>query len=169
MASNARLFGHDLALSVILATDDPREQKRLDRHIRHFWQQECEHLVFQGNLAKSSQNEKIRPALEHIGQRRLADASPHKKLWDIDLSACDPESTHASTVKCATLATTSRKKIANISSREVTLRHSHKNMRYALPLDILANAASLKPTLMINCGAPALALATCASSPGTWL
>ena len=27
---------HDLALSAILATDDPREQKCLDRHIRHF-------------------------------------------------------------------------------------------------------------------------------------
>ena len=35
MASNSRLFGDDLAVSAILATDDPREQKRLDRHERH--------------------------------------------------------------------------------------------------------------------------------------
>ena len=45
-----------LDLSAIFATDDLREQKRLDRHVRHFdhdfWQQECEHLVFRGNLAK---------------------------------------------------------------------------------------------------------------------
>ena len=87
-------------------------------------------------------------------QRRLAEASPHDK-WGIGLSACDPESTDASTAKCAALATTSCKKIANKSSRKVTLRHSHKNMRYALPLDILANDASPKLAPMINCGAPA--------------
>ena len=159
MVSNAYLFGDDLALSAILATDDPREQKRLDRHVRHFdhefWQQECEHLVFQGNLAKFSQNEKIFLTLVHTVQRRLPEASPHDKLYGIGLSACDPESANVSTAKCVTLATTSCKKIANLSSREATLRHSHKNMRYALPLDILANAASQKPALMINCGAPA--------------
>ena len=76
--------------------------------------------------------------------RRLAEASPHDKLWGIDPTACDPESTNASTVMCATLATTSCKKIANISSRAATWRHSHKKMRYALSLDILANAASPK-------------------------
>ena len=93
-------------------------------------------------------------ALIQTGDRRLAEASPHDKLWGIGPSACDLESTNASTVKCATLATTSCKKIASISSREATLRHSHKKMRYALPLDILANAASPK-LAMINCGAPA--------------
>ena len=84
MVSNACLFGDDLALLTILATDDPREQKRLDRHVRHFghefWQQECEHLVFQGNLAKFSQNEKIFLALVNTVQRRLPEASPHDKL-----------------------------------------------------------------------------------------
>ena len=34
--------------------------------------------------------------------RRLAEASPHDKLWGIGLTACDPESTNASTVMCAT-------------------------------------------------------------------
>ena len=72
MVSNACLFGDDLALAAILATDDPREQKRLDRYVRHFdhefWQQECEHLVFQGNLAEFSQNEKIFLALVHNAQ-----------------------------------------------------------------------------------------------------
>ena len=86
---------------------------------------------------------------------RLAEASPHDKLWGIGLSARDPESTNASTVMSATLATTSCKTIANISSREATLRHFHQNMRYALPLDILANAATPKLAPMINCGVPA--------------
>ena len=58
--------------------------------------------------------------------RRLAEASSHDNLWGTGLSACDPESMNASTVMCSTLAATSCKKIANISSREATLRHSHK-------------------------------------------
>ena len=45
MASKARLFGDDTALSAILALDDPREQKRLGRQVRHFdpklWRSEC--------------------------------------------------------------------------------------------------------------------------------
>ena len=36
MASKARLFGDDTALSVTLASDDPREQKCLGRQVRHF-------------------------------------------------------------------------------------------------------------------------------------
>ena len=56
VASKARLIGDDSALSAILATDDPREQKRIGRQVRHFdqdlWQQQCENIVFDGNLAK---------------------------------------------------------------------------------------------------------------------
>ena len=56
MASKARMLGDDSALSAILATDDPREQKRIGRQVRHFdqdlWQKHCENIVFDGNLAK---------------------------------------------------------------------------------------------------------------------
>ena len=79
MASKARLFGDDSALSAILAADDPREQKRIGRQIRYFdhesWQQKCENIVLQGNLAKFSQNDEMRLALMHTGQRRLTEAS----------------------------------------------------------------------------------------------
>ena len=63
MASKARLFGDDMALSAILASDDPREQKRLGRHVRHFdhesWQTECDKTVLRGNLAKFFQTEEM--------------------------------------------------------------------------------------------------------------
>jgi len=36
MASKVLLFGDDTALSTILASDDPRELKRLGRQVRHF-------------------------------------------------------------------------------------------------------------------------------------
>ena len=59
MASKARLFGDNTALSAILTSDDPQEQKRLGRQVRHFdhklWQSECENIVLHGNLAKFSQ------------------------------------------------------------------------------------------------------------------
>ena len=87
----------------------------------------------------------MRLVLVHTGQRSLPEASPHDKSGGIDLSACDPESTNAST---------SGNKIANISSREATFHHSHKK-KYALPLDTFADTASPKPALMIICGAPA--------------
>ena len=94
MASKARLFGDDTALSAILATKDPREQKRLGRHVRLFdpelWHSECEHIVLHGNLAKFSQNEEMRLALIQTGDHRLAEASPHDTLWGIGLSARAP-------------------------------------------------------------------------------
>ena len=94
MASKARLFRDDTALSAILASDEPREQKRLGRQVRHFdheqWRSECENIVLHGNLAKFSQNEEIHFALVQAGDRRLAEASPHENMWGIGLSACDP-------------------------------------------------------------------------------
>ena len=94
MASKARLFGDDTALSAILATKDPREKKRLGRHVRLFdpelWRSECEHIVLHGNLAKFSQNKEMHLALIQTGDRRLAEASPHDTLWGIGLSAHDP-------------------------------------------------------------------------------
>ena len=94
MASKARLFGDDTALSAILASNDPREQKRLGRRVRHFdhelWQSHCKNIVLQGTLAKFSQNNEMHFALLQTGDRRLAEASPHDNLWGIGLSACDP-------------------------------------------------------------------------------
>ena len=82
MASKARLFGDDTALSAILASNDPREQKRLGRQVRHFdpalWQDECETIVLHGNLAKFSQTEEMRVALENTGTRRIAEAHTTK-------------------------------------------------------------------------------------------
>ena len=56
IAFKTRLFGDDTALSAILASDDPREQNRLGRQVRHFdpalWQTECEAIVLRCNLEK---------------------------------------------------------------------------------------------------------------------
>ena len=55
IASKARLFGDDIALSAIFATADPRGQKCIGCQVRHFdqelWQQQSKNIVFDGNLA----------------------------------------------------------------------------------------------------------------------
>ena len=94
MGSKACLFGDDTALSAILASDNPPEQKHLGRQVRHFihdlWQTDCENIVLHGNLAKFSQNEEMHLALIRTGDRRLTEASPPDNSWGIGLSACDP-------------------------------------------------------------------------------
>ena len=95
MASKARFFGDDTALSAILASDDPRKQKRLGRQMRHFdhdlWRTECKNTVLHGNLAKFYQNEEMQLALIRTGDHRRAEASPPRRnLWGIGLSGCDP-------------------------------------------------------------------------------
>ena len=93
MASKARLFGDDSTLSAMLATDDPREHKRLGRQVYHFdhdtWLHERENIAFRGNLAKFSQKENLRLALLHTGERRLAEASPYDNIWGIGLRVSD--------------------------------------------------------------------------------
>ena len=61
--------------------------------VRHLdpalWQNECEGIVLRGSLAKFSQNEDMRVALENTGARRIADAGPHDNVWGIGLNATD--------------------------------------------------------------------------------
>ena len=93
MASKARLFGDDSTLSAALATDDPREHKRLERQVRHFdhdsWLHKRKNIAFRGNMAKFSQNEDLRLTLLNTGQRRLAEANSYDNLWGIGLRASD--------------------------------------------------------------------------------
>ena len=158
MGSNARLFGDDLGLSAIFATDDPREQKRLDRHLRHFdhdfWQHESEHLVLRGNLAKSVQNEKMRLALVHTGRRRLVEASAMKNCG-----------------ASARMRATPREQRPRQSSAPLWRRPLAKGLRTYRParqhcviltedeirlaFGYIGQRRLAKPALMINCGAPA--------------
>ena len=112
MASKARLFGDDLTLSAIVATDDPREHKRLGRQVRHFdhdsWLHERENIAFRGNMAKFSQNEDLRLTLSHTCEHRLAEASPYDNIWGIGLRASDyrassPHTWRGSNLLCQTL------------------------------------------------------------------
>ena len=122
MVSKARLFGDDSALSAILATDDPREQKHIGRQVRHFgkdlWQKHCENIVFDGNLVKFSQNEDMRRALLHTNRRSLAEASPHDNLWGIGLRACDHHASSTDTWRGSNLLGQILEHVREILDRE---------------------------------------------------
>jgi ribA/ribD-fused uncharacterized protein len=94
MLSKARLFADDNAADAILATDDPDEQKRFGQTVRGF-QQEIWDLwkvsfVYQGNLAKFSQNAGAARQLKATGIAMLVEANPRDWIWGVGLAIGDP-------------------------------------------------------------------------------
>ena len=169
MVSKLRPFGDDLALSAILPTDDPREQKRLDCHVRHFdhhfWQKECELLVLRGNLAKFSQNEKMRLALVHTVPTPPRRSEPPRQFVGHRPERVRPREHKRLDSQVRHFGhDLLQKDCEQIVPRGNTAIFSQK-YEIRLALRILANVASPKPVLMIICGPPARALVTCAPLP----
>jgi ribA/ribD-fused uncharacterized protein len=94
MAEKARLFGDAATEERILATDDPRKQKKLGQQVVGFredrWLAHRRDIVFRGNVAKFTQNQSLREQLLDTGDRRMVEASPLDRIWGIGLSATDP-------------------------------------------------------------------------------
>ena len=86
IASKARVFENDTALSAILAPDDRRYKNHLGCHVCHF---ECEVVVLQGNLTKFPQNDEMRVALENTVARHVVEATPYDNVCRIGLRASD--------------------------------------------------------------------------------
>lgn len=85
--------GNDTAVSVILASDGPRDQKRPGPHVRHFhhalWQIQCEGTVLRCNLAEFSQKEEISLALDNTAVACFASGILYNNVWGIGLSVFD--------------------------------------------------------------------------------
>lgn len=94
MAGKARTFDDKHSLSLIMRSKDPAEQKRIGRQVRGFnerqWTSVCRQIVFEGNLAKFSQNEGLRKILEETESATIVEASPNDKIWGIGLQKDDP-------------------------------------------------------------------------------
>lgn len=94
MAEKAKLFGDMTSRKKILASRNPREQKALGRKVLNFkedkWTNVCREVVFQGNLAKFTQNSDLRELLVATATKTLAEASPTDRIWGIGLSEDDP-------------------------------------------------------------------------------
>ncbi|KAK0667073.1 hypothetical protein QBC41DRAFT_324553 [Cercophora samala] len=78
----------DLAIAnKILATSDPKAQKRLGRQIKGFndaqWDQVKQEVVVKGNMAKFGQDERLRGVLLGTGDRELVEAASNDRIWGI--------------------------------------------------------------------------------------
>jgi ribA/ribD-fused uncharacterized protein len=101
MASKARLFEDENTLEEIMEAEDPGVQKALGRQVADFdvdtWQEDedngrprCWNIVWQGNMAKFSQNPHLLKRLKRTVGTTLAEASPYDLIWGIGLRASDP-------------------------------------------------------------------------------
>ena len=94
MAKKALLFNDLDVYRQIMATDDPEEAKALGKLVKGFvpaaWDACKREIVYNGNLAKFTQDPKLAATLLQTGVCTLAEASPHDKIWGIGLSADDP-------------------------------------------------------------------------------
>ena len=93
MHSKALLFGDEEIAAQILETSSPRKMKSLGRKVRGFddkmWNRHRERIVYEHNVAKFSQNEKLLRVLLKTGDRELVEASPQDAIWGIGLHESD--------------------------------------------------------------------------------
>jgi ribA/ribD-fused uncharacterized protein len=93
MFKKALLFEDTEIANLILKETNPREQKNWGRKIQNFdkaiWDANCLSIVYKGNLAKFSQNEKLKEELLGTGDRFLVEASPLDKIWGIGMAESD--------------------------------------------------------------------------------
>lgn len=94
MAAKARLFGDKDAERMIMATGDPKEQKRLGRQVQGFneqkWNSAAKDIVYKANYAKFSQHDDLRKLLLATAGTTLVEASPYDTIWGIGLPKDDP-------------------------------------------------------------------------------
>jgi len=94
MAEKAKLFNDFEVYSKIMQSTDPREQKTLGKLVRNFndkkWVDICKKIVYNGNLAKFSQNSELKDYLLSTGDKEIVEASAYDIRWGIGLSEDDP-------------------------------------------------------------------------------
>jgi ribA/ribD-fused uncharacterized protein len=95
MAQKALHFGDESALSCIMNTKDPREQKAFGRTVIGFdqnkWNEIARLVVYRANFAKFTQNADMIIALRDTGTMLIVEASHEDKIWGIGLGEADPD------------------------------------------------------------------------------
>ncbi len=90
MHQKALLFGDEETAELIMQEKNPREQKKFGRMVKNFdksiWERNCLAIVYEGNLAKFSQNEDLKEELLATDNRILVEASPVDSIYGIGLA-----------------------------------------------------------------------------------
>lgn len=90
MHQKALLFGDSEIAELILTEPNPKAQKSYGRMIKGFdkatWDKNCLAIVYEGNLAKFSQNPDLKEQMLSTENRIFVEASPLDGIWGIDLA-----------------------------------------------------------------------------------
>ena len=93
MHQKALCFHDDNVAKQILETDDVSEIKQLGRMVSGYdditWNGVRQIIVYEGLLAKFSQNEELRKMLKETGNAILAECAVKDRIWGIGLSLTD--------------------------------------------------------------------------------
>lgn len=100
MYRKALLFGDEDIANRILETEIPAAQKELGKLVKGFdraiWDQNCFSIVYEGNLAKFTQNPELKEELLATGDKVIVEASPVDFIWGIKRAEADEESEYPS-------------------------------------------------------------------------
>lgn len=93
MAQKALLFNDKTIFEQIIQSKHPKQAKELGRKVANFdekvWNEHRFEIVVNGNLAKFSQDERLKAFLLSTGNRVLVEASPVDKIWGVGLEKDD--------------------------------------------------------------------------------
>ena len=85
----ALTFNDQESYDMIMYADNPRDQKAFGRRVKGFdtetWNEVCREFVYQGNLAKFTQNIKFKDELLKTGDKEIVEASPYDAIWGIGM------------------------------------------------------------------------------------
>ena len=89
MHQKALLFDDEEIAELIMQEENPKEQKKFGRMIKGFdkalWDKNCLAIVYEGNLAKFSQNPELKAEMLSTGNKIFVEASPLDHIWGIGL------------------------------------------------------------------------------------
>lgn len=95
MYSKAVCFKDDKVAKQILATEDCAKIKAFGRNVtgydENMWNGVRQIIVYEGLLAKFSQNSELREKLKKTGKAILAECTVKDRIWGIGLSMHDPD------------------------------------------------------------------------------
>ena len=95
MHQKAVVFGDNEIAKQILATDDVAYIKQLGRrvsgYIDNVWNGVRQIIIFEGLMAKYSQNPELGEKLKATGNAILAEAAVNDRIWGIGLAMKDPK------------------------------------------------------------------------------
>jgi ribA/ribD-fused uncharacterized protein len=93
MAQKANYFGDYETEELIMNTNDPKEQKKLGRIVKNFnpdkWNEVADNIVYEANLAKYSQNLKLKNLLLATGGKMFVECSPYDNIWGNGMNITD--------------------------------------------------------------------------------